>query len=473
MSGGGGREIEFGEGVDETNERGEVELSKDRKKKVLKVDYWIDRSEKEVGTGSISKEQAVHWIENRLLMGGLRHSAALNVCGWMYKQNKRYPGKQRRYFHLLGTYLSCRRDPELPPSWEIDLVGADIVNETKWNGGRIIIVTETKTVRLLFRDGQVAAKWLSSLQIARQMHVEMHYKMEKQIGFGAYSKVRMGHAIEDGMEVAIKVIDRKSCPQDDLIFLQREVEIVREVDHPNIVQTYDVFENKNQILIVMEFMPGGMLFDVIATYGMFCERDAANVMCELLDGLKYLHKRGVVHRDIKPENILCTQSKWPLHVKWTDFGLSNVLSAGNDALQTQVGTPHFAAPELLKSEPYGTPVDLWSCGIVLYNMLSGELPFDHPEDASEIFRQILYKELDFPPELFGEISHDAIGIIRGLLKRDPALRLNAEQALAMSQQWLKNASSIRSTPIKNDLSKLHSSQRLSIFSKRAYSTATV
>jgi len=391
-------------------------------------------------------------------MTGLKHSGVINIKGYLDKKNRRFPGAQRRYFKLVGTNLSCHREENAPAKWEIDVLDKELVDETNDKGGRLTLVLPSRRLTISFPDGTVAKKWRDALSTARMMKVENFYTLEKQIGRGAYSKVRLGFTKEGGEEVAVKVIDKKTCPQDDLIFLEREVDIVRDLDHPNIVRTYDVFETKSEIYIVLEYMPGGMLYDVIAMYGQFTEKDAADVMREMLEGLKYLHSRGIVHRDIKPENILCTNKTWPLHVKWTDFGLSNVLTGGNDTLQTQVGTPHFAAPELLKSEPYGAPVDLWSCGIVLYNMISGELPFDHPEDAGEIFRQILYNDLVFPEKQFGNISPAAINLIKNLLLKDPAQRMDAERAL--QHPWFTQAAKGKTAPIKNDLSKLHSSQRL-------------
>mmetsp|Transcript_1392 Transcript_1392/g.2319 ORF Transcript_1392/g.2319 Transcript_1392/m.2319 type:complete len:404 (+) Transcript_1392:113-1324(+) len=386
------------------------------------------------------------------------HSAPINLGDYLLKKNRKFPGKQKRYFKLLGTYLSCHKDEKAEAKWEIDVLDREIEDLTTESGGKVIITMPDRKLTIMFTDGQIAKKWAEALKMARVMKLANYYEMGKQIGQGAYSKVRLGFTKSGGEEVAIKVIDKKTCPKDDLIFLEREVDIVRDLDHPNIVKTYDVFATKDFIYIVLEYMPGGMLYDVIALYGQFTEKDAAEVMKEMLQGISYLHRRGIVHRDIKPENILCTSKQWPLHVKWTDFGLSNVLVGGkNDTLQTQVGTPHFAAPELLKSEKYGAPVDLWSCGIVLYNMLSGELPFDHPEDAGEIFRQILYNEVSFPDKQFANISQDAIHLIKNLLVKEPKNRLTADAAL--QHPWFNTSQKGKAVPLGN-LSKLHSSQRL-------------
>uniref|UniRef100_A0A7S1THS8 Protein kinase domain-containing protein n=1 Tax=Compsopogon caeruleus TaxID=31354 RepID=A0A7S1THS8_9RHOD len=387
---------------------------------------------------------------------GLRHTGPVQMKGFAAKKGRRFPVRVRRYFKLVGTELSCHESEVGPASWTENILDREV--EGFVDRARIVIVLRERKLELFFENKTVCKEWLDALNRAKSLKLENYYTVGKVIGSGAYSKVRIGSSRESNELVAIKIIDKKNCPERDLVFLEREVDVVKNINHQNVVKTYDVFETNDELYIVLEYMEGGMLYDIIAEEGSFTEQNAADVFREMMQGLVYLHDKGIVHRDIKPENILCQNKSWPLNVKWTDFGLANFTSSGSNTLETQVGTPHFAAPELLRNEMYGPAVDMWSCGIVLYNMLSGELPFDHESDPGEIFRQILQNEVPFPTKLWENISPEAKHLVKNLLQKNPEHRLNAHQVLR--HPWLQNDQRPRRV-IRNDLSKLHSSRRLS------------
>lgn len=137
---------------------------------------------------------------------------------------------------------------------------------------------------------------------------------------------------------------------------------------------YDVINTKETLFIVMEYMEGGMLYDALAKEKFFSEKRASQVMRSLFEALGFLHQNDIVHRDVKPENVLCTGKEWPLTVKLADFGLADVImedNFGDKSVGGMYGTPFFVAPEVIRGEKYGPEVDIWSCGVFLYNMLSG------------------------------------------------------------------------------------------------------
>lgn len=236
------------------------------------------------------------------------------------------------------------------------------------------------------------------------------------------------------------------------------------VNHPNIVNTYDVFDSPSVLYLVLEMMKGGELFDIIADRGRLSEQQASQVMRDIVTGVQYLHSCDVVHCDIKPENILCKEkNEWPLQVKLCDFGLSSFIdralasSNGTDkTMNTMIGTPGYVAPEVIKREPYGPPVDMWSCGVVLYVMLSGKMPFYGRSDI-QVLQRTVAAQYDFPDKEWASISEGAKSLVRALLEADPAKRLTARAAL--QHQWLNEPCNNSALPVGNDLSDLHSSKR--------------
>lgn len=236
------------------------------------------------------------------------------------------------------------------------------------------------------------------------------------------------------------------------------------VTHPNIVNTYDVFDSPSVLHLVLEMMKGGELFDVIADKGRLSEQQASQVMRDIITGVEYLHACDVVHCDIKPENILVkTKEHWPLEVKLCDFGLSNFIdravanSNGTDnTMQSQIGTPGYVAPEVVRREAYGPPVDLWSCGVVLYVMLSGRMPFYGKNDV-EILRRTADARYSFPDREWASISDGAKSLVKALLQADPTKRLTARAAL--QHRWLEEPTNNSAVPLNNDLSGIHSSRR--------------
>jgi serine/threonine protein kinase len=252
-------------------------------------------------------------------------------------------------------------------------------------------------------------------------------------------------------------------------------DIMMSVSHPNVVNTYDIFDSRSVLHLVLEFMAGGELFDIVADKGHLSEQQASQVVRDIITGVGYLHASDVVHCDIKPENILCKTHHWPLQVKLCDFGLSNFVDrAGANAegddntMSAMIGTPGYVAPEVIKRERYGPPVDMWACGVVLYVMLSGRMPFYGRNDV-EILRRTAQGKYAFPDREWKSISEDAKSLVKALLQVDPAKRLTARAAL--QHRWLETPTNNSAVPLENDLSGIHSSRRK--FKKAIMAAVTV
>jgi len=220
--------------------------------------------------------------------------------------------------------------------------------------------------------------------------------------------------------------------------LQIEVDILRQVHHPNIIELKEMFETPTHIYLVMELVTGGELFDRIVDRGSYSEKDACKIVKEMLDGVLYLHSLGIVHRDLKPENLLCANKETNSGIKIGDFGLSKIIPPdAHMKLTTACGTPGYVAPEVLKCEGYGKAVDLWGCGVIMYIILCGFPPF-YEDNNALLFEKIMNGNYSFPSPYWNNISNEAKDLIRHLLCVDPEKRYTAEGALQHS--WIKSAS---------------------------------
>ncbi|XP_028652462.1 NUAK family SNF1-like kinase 2 [Erpetoichthys calabaricus] len=247
------------------------------------------------------------------------------------------------------------------------------------------------------------------------------YQFLETLGKGTYGKVKK--AVEtSGRVVAIKSI-RKSKIKDeqDLIHIRREIEIMSSLNHPHIIAIYEVFENKDKIVIVMEYASEGDLYDYISEKQKLTEQEARHFFRQIVSAVHYCHKNGIVHRDLKLENILLDGSG---NIKIADFGLSNLFHR-DDYLQTFCGSPLYASPEIVNGRPYrGPEVDSWSLGVLLYTMVHGAMPFDG-RDFKNLVKQITNGEYKEPSK-----HSDASGLIRWMLMVNPERRATVEEIAA-------------------------------------------
>jgi len=257
--------------------------------------------------------------------------------------------------------------------------------------------------------------------------VEEHYEIGKELGRGTFSIVKEGTSKKTGEKVALKFIDKKYVDKEDLLLLTREIDIMKKVNHENVLSLKEIYETENQLSLVMELVTGGELFFKIVERGSYSEKDASNIVRQIVQGVKYLHSLGIAHRDLKPENLLCSGDD-NMTIKIADFGLSKIF-AGGQQLVTSCGTPDYAAPEVLTGESsYEKSVDLWSVGVITYVLLCGFPPF-FAKTQPALFEKIIKADYSFPEPEWSFISETAKDFIRKLLVLDPKKRLTAEEAL--------------------------------------------
>jgi len=233
----------------------------------------------------------------------------------------------------------------------------------------------------------------------KKSEVKKNYEIGKDLGSGNFAVVKeatktaANKQAEIPNKVAIKVIDKAKV--EDMNDIQREIEVMSMLDHPNVVKLFEIYDEPKKMMLVMELVTGGELFDRIVSKGSYTEKDAAEVMKTLCQALSYMHAKKVVHRDLKPENILYSDPSENAAIRVADFGLARVVS-GNEMMKTACGTPGYVAPEVLKNKGYDSgAVDMWSAGVILYILLCGFPPF-YEEELPALFEQILHARYDFP-----------------------------------------------------------------------------
>ncbi|KAK9803721.1 hypothetical protein WJX73_006602 [Symbiochloris irregularis] len=243
-----------------------------------------------------------------------------------------------------------------------------------------------------------------------------NYRLGKTLGIGSFGKVKIAEHVQTGHKVAIKILNYKKIRQQDMEEkVRREIKILRLFMHPHIIRLYEVVETATDIYVVMEYVKAGELFDYIVEKGRLLEDEARNFFQQIISGIEYCHRNMVVHRDLKPENLLLDAK---LHVKIADFGLSNVMRDGH-FLKTSCGSPNYAAPEVISGRLYAGPeVDVWSCGVILYALLCGSLPFDD-ENIPNLFKKIKGGIYNLPSHL----SPGARDLIPRMLLVDPMQRI--------------------------------------------------
>lgn len=243
-----------------------------------------------------------------------------------------------------------------------------------------------------------------------------NYRLGKTLGIGSFGKVKVAEHAATGHKVAIKILSKRKIKMMDMEEkVRREIKILRLFMHPHIIRLYEVIETHSDIYLLMEYVNSGELFDYIVEKGRLSEDEARRFFQQIISGVEYCHRNMVVHRDLKPENLLL-DSKY--NVKIADFGLSNVMRDGH-FLKTSCGSPNYAAPEVISGKLYAGPeVDVWSCGVILYALLCGSLPFDD-ENIPNLFKKIKGAIYTLPSHL----STGSRDLIPRMLLVDPLKRV--------------------------------------------------
>lgn len=303
----------------------------------------------------------------------------------------------------------------------------------------------------------------SAFILANSGPISEYYIIDRTIGRGTWGEVKLVIDKQTKARRAAKKIPK--CYIEDVERFRQEVDIMKSLDHPNIVRLYETFEDVTDFYLVMEYCSGGELFDRLIESGVLTESLACAIMKQILAAVAYCHMHRVAHRDLKPENFLFLTDQPNSPMKLIDFGLAARFKPGQ-AMRTRAGTPYYVSPQVLEGR-YGPECDVWSAGVMMYILLCGYPPFNAPSDRG-IMNKVRTGHYTFPDAEWGKVSLQAKDLISRLLDRHPRTRISAEQAIR--HQWfnMHMPDSIANEPLGIDiLSKFRRFQSLSRLKKLA------
>ncbi|NXX89182.1 DCLK3 kinase, partial [Centropus bengalensis] len=364
-------------------------------------------------------------------------SCVMNQSGWLRKDTLRDAEKQSKT-HRESREGQRAKDEGTRREGNIIHRESDMTRREK-TGERRVNREENKSQGLEITGRRHAIK--------SRTDVEKHYEIGRTIGDGNFAVVKECRHCNSNQIYAMKIVDKSKLKgKEDM--MESEILIIRSLSHPNIVRLIEVYETEAEIYLILEYVPGGDLFDAIIESVKFTEHDAAVMITDLCEALVYIHSKHIVHRDLKPENLLVQHNAdKSTTLKLADFGLAKQVTK---PIYTVCGTPTYVAPEILAEKGYGLEVDMWAAGVILYILLCGFPPFrSQDRDQEELFQIIQLGHYEFLSPYWDNISAAAKDLITRLLIVDPQKRYTARQVL--QHPWIRTAGKTNSRNLQREV----------------------
>ncbi|KAM3822268.1 serine/threonine-protein kinase DCLK3 isoform 1-T1 [Vipera latastei] len=407
-----------------TTSHGHTSKDLEKQKRSNDRDQILQNHDEELGVMKAKPLESQHTIvgDTYELKKEHRKCSRMNQSCWLIKSSQADREKQTK---IQGEKEEVQKLKEGNTGDEIMEQG-ESVNHKREEELKII-----KEGGKMYKSSDV--KW--SHNVSSRADVENCYAIGRTIGDGNFAVVMECHHRSTNQIFAMKIIDKSKLKgKEDM--LENEILIIKSLSHPNIVSLIEVFETEEEIHLIMEYVPGGDLFDAIIESVKFTEHDAALMITDLCEALVYIHSKNIVHRDLKPENLLVQHNPdKTTTLKLADFGLAKQVTR---PIFTVCGTPTYVAPEILAENGYGLEVDMWATGVILYILLCGFPPFrSHERDQEELFQIIQLGHYEFLSPYWDNISSAAKDLINRLLIVDPKKRYTAQQVL--QHLWIHTA----------------------------------
>ena len=265
----------------------------------------------------------------------------------------------------------------------------------------------------------------------------VNYEVNEELGKGKFSVVNRCTLRRSKLSYAVKMVKTTQLNNKDNKFVKQEIDILRQLNHKNIVRLHEVYLDLSQTFLVLDFLSGGELFDDIIDRSHYTETDASICIQQVLEAVSHCHDSGIVHRDLKPENLLLASKSKNALIKLADFGIAVQLKGANKAWFGFAGTPGYLSPEVIQREDYGRGIDIWACGVILYILLCGYPPFSN-EDQRDLFRSITECRYEFHPQEWDTVTPKAKELIENMLHINQNKRPSAEKLL--THPWIRERS---------------------------------
>lgn len=346
--------------------------------------------------------------------------------GWCVKLGAIFKTWRRRWFVLTRTKLSYYKKPGGKLMGTIDItISKAYVDPNFKRQPALAVETPKRIYHIVCDTPQAVTTWVHAIEMAQKGRAEPEqpitlddFQIIKTLGRGAYGKVRLVRHKATNQVYAMKSMSKKKLAEFDLIGRTKtERDVLISANHPFIVSARYAFQDDVKVYLVLDFVPGGELFQRLKEEGRFTEERTRVYVAQLVLAIQYLHSIGVVHRDLKPENVLVDRDGY---LKLTDFGLVKEKMDGGAKTQTFCGTPEYIAPEMVEGRRYNCMVDWWSLGILMYEMLCGAPPF-FDTNVNVMYRQIISREIEVPVD----VSENARDLILRLCDKMPERRIGA------------------------------------------------
>ncbi|XP_063160161.1 serine/threonine-protein kinase DCLK3 [Candoia aspera] len=409
-----------------TTSHSHVSKELEKQKRSIDGDQILQNHDEELGKMKTNPLESQHTIvgDTYELKKEHRKCSRVNQSCWLIKSSQIDGEKQ--------TKVQGKRE-------EVQKLKEENTGDEKVGHGKSEQVNNEREEELkINKEGNITYK-NSDVQlrhdVSSRADVESCYEIGRTIGDGNFAVVMECHHQSTNQIYAMKIIDKSKLKgKEDM--LENEILIIKSLSHPNIVSLIEVFETEAEIYLIMEYVPGGDLFDAIIESVKFTEHDAALMITDLCEALVYIHSKNIVHRDLKPENLLVQRNAdKTTTLKLADFGLAKQVTR---PIFTVCGTPTYVAPEILAENGYGLEVDMWATGVILYILLCGFPPFrSHERDQEELFQIIQLGHYEFLSPYWDNISAAAKDLINRLLVVDPKKRYTAQQVLR--HLWIHTA----------------------------------